>query len=160
MDATGNRRTGNRMVIRRAGADDLAEVTDLDALVTGQAKPDYWQDIFERYGTRRTHERFFLVAEAPARPGIAGMIVGEVRGWEFGSEPCGWIFVVTVDPNCRERHVGEQLFKAICDAFRRIGISKVRTMVRRQEPLHMSFFRGEGMMAGPYTQLELTLDDS
>ena len=26
--------------------------------------------------------------------GILGLIAGEVRGWEFGSQPCGWVFAV------------------------------------------------------------------
>ncbi|HHB80638.1 MAG TPA: GNAT family N-acetyltransferase, partial [Aliiroseovarius sp.] len=73
-----------RPEIRRATEDDLAAVVDLDARVTGQSKPEYWADIFERFGTRRQDERFFLVAEGDAH--IAGLIAGEVRGWEFGSE--------------------------------------------------------------------------
>lgn len=146
------------VIIRRAASGHLDQIVDLDARITGLAKPDYWADIFERYGTRRTHERFFLVAESPDEA-LVGMIAGEVRGWEFGSQPCGWVFMVSVDPEMRGRHVGERLFRAICDEFRRIGIDKVRTMVRRQDRLNMAFFRAEGMVAGPYIQLELDLDE-
>jgi hypothetical protein len=32
-------------------------------------------------------------------------------------------------------------------------------MVARQNQLHMAFFRSEGMVAGPYIQLEMDLDD-
>ncbi len=145
--------------IRRATAAHLVQATDLDTRITGQPKPEYWQDIFERYASRHVDERFFLVAETDAAPGILGMIVGEVRELEFGSEPCGWVFTVSVDPDQRQQGIGEALFRALCDEFRRIGIAKVRTMVRRQDPLHMSFFRSEGMMAGPYIQMELSLDD-
>lgn len=149
--------------ICRATAEHLRQVVDLDARITGKAKPDYWADIFERYGTRRVDERFFLVAERGDNPDaheILGLIVGEVRGWEFGSEPCGWVFAVSVDPDHRQHHIGERLFRAMCDEFRKIGIHTIRTMVRRQNPLHMSFFRGEGMVAGPYIQLEMNLDDA
>ncbi|MCV0427985.1 MAG: GNAT family N-acetyltransferase [Roseibium sp.] len=147
------------LCIQRATLDHLKHVIDLDARITGQSKPDYWQDIFERYGKRRVDQRFFLVAEAKGTDGILGLIAGEVRGWEFGSQPCGWIFAVSVDPEIRQKGIGEALFKAICDEFRQAGMSTVRTMVRRQNQLHMSFFRSEGMMAGPYTQLEMSLDD-
>lgn len=149
--------------IRRAGADDLAQVVDLDARVTGRAKPDYWQDIYERYGARRLEERFFLIADhgdEPPAHRILGLIVGEVRGWEFGSEPCGWIFAVSVDPEHRQQRIGEELFREMCNDFRDAGITKVRTMVQRQRTLEMSFFRGEGMVAGPYIQLEMNLDDA
>ncbi len=145
--------------IRRATADDLERVVELDARVTGQAKPEYWADIFERFGTRRQQERFFLVATTDDGA-IAGLIAGEVRGWEFGSEPCGWVFAVSVDPDQREQHIGERLFHEICARFRDVGISKVRNMVRRDNQLLMSFFRSEGMVAGPYIQLELNLDDA
>jgi len=144
--------------IRRATADDLQAVVQLDARVTGRAKPEYWADIFERFGTRRQDKRFFLLADGGE--GLAGLIAGEVRGWEFGSEPCGWVFAVSVDPEQRERHIGEQLFHEICARFRAAGIRKVRNMVRREDQLLMSFFRSEGMVAGPYIQLELNLDDA
>jgi ribosomal protein S18 acetylase RimI-like enzyme len=149
--------------ICRATTEHLRQVVDLDARTTGQPKPEYWADIFERYGSRRVDQRFFLVAERADQPddhAIVGMIVGEVRGWEFGSEPCGWIFAVSVDPEQRQMRIGEGLFRAMCEEFRNAGITTIRTMVRRENQLHMSFFRGEGMKAGPYIQLELTLDET
>ncbi len=148
--------------IRRVASGDLSFVMALDESVTGLAKPDYWQDIFSRYAKRRTQERFFLVAENTnqdfAAP-ILGYIVGEVRAWEFGSEPSGWVFAFSVDPDMRERGVGEQLFEAISEKFRGAGVSSMRTMVERKNQLHMAFFRSEGMAAGPYIQLEKNLDE-
>ncbi len=151
---------GGTVVIRRVRADDLAAVVALDAQVTGTAKPDYWADIFERYATRRLDERFFLIAEpGDGEDALLGFIVGEVRGWEFGSEPCGWIFAFSVDPEIRQQGVGEQLFQAIGAAFKTAGITTMRTMVARQNRLHMAFFRSEGMVAGPYIQLEMDIED-
>ncbi len=145
--------------IRRVAAEDLDRVIDLDARVTDQAKPEYWRDIFERYATRRLEERFFLVAEGSDNAQVLGYIVGEVRGWEFGSEPCGWIFAFSVEPNTRQQGIGEHLFKVISEAFKEAGISSMRTMVPRQNQLHMAFFRSEGMVAGPYIQLEMEIDN-
>lgn len=159
-DTAERARVAGGLRIVKAAPEHLGPVAALDARITGQSKPEYWLDIFERYATRHVEQRFFLVAEAaegaPAQ-GIVGLIVGEVRGWEFGSEPCGWVFAVSVDPDRREQGVGEALFRALCAELRRIGIAKLRTMVRRDNPLHMSFFRGEGMVAGPYIQLEKSL---
>ncbi|MCB1368948.1 MAG: N-acetyltransferase, partial [Rhodobacteraceae bacterium] len=62
-------------------------------------------------------------------------------------------------PGTREQGIGETLFQAISERFRAAGISTMRTMVARQNQLHMAFFRSEGMMAGPYLQLEKELDD-
>lgn len=149
--------------VRRALAADLPEVIALDEAVTGVAKAAYWQDVFERYGERRLHERFFLVAEAadeePSRR-IVGLIIGEIRAWEFGSEPCGWVFAFSVRPQMRLKGVGRSLFAAMSEAFRQAGVRTMRTMVARENTLHMTFFRSEGMMAGPYLQLEKSLDEN
>jgi GNAT superfamily N-acetyltransferase len=145
--------------IRRAQSEDIDHVIALDERITGLAKPDYWHDIFERYRRRRLEERFFLVAvsDQQSEP-ILGYVVGEIRAWEFGSTPCGWVFALSVNPDARLQHIGERLFEAISDEFRRAGVDKLRTMVARDTPLHMTFFRSEGMMAGPYIQLEKSID--
>jgi len=146
--------------IRRVKSDDVASIIALDKRITGLAKPDYWEDVFKRYGRRRSRERFFFVAEpleADATSALLGFIIGEIRAWEFGSGPCGWIFALSVEPNARLRGTGEALFNAISAQFKAAGVTKLRTMVARDYPLPMQFFRGEGMVAGPYIQLEKEL---
>jgi ribosomal protein S18 acetylase RimI-like enzyme len=143
--------------IRRVKAGDVPKIIALDARVTRLAKPDYWRDLFARYGRRRLHERFFLVAEAGKPAALVGFIIGEVRAWEFGSAPCGWVFGLSVDPDARLQGVGEAMLEAISAEFRKAGMDKMRTMVARDDLLPLRFFRGEGMMAGPYIQLEKDL---
>jgi ribosomal protein S18 acetylase RimI-like enzyme len=143
--------------IRRAQATDIAAVVALDERVTGLAKRDYWQDIFARYGHSRRDDGFFLVAESRDRDNearVLGFILGEVRAWEFGSAPCGWVIALSVEPERRLHGVGEALFEAISTEFKKTGVRKMRTMVDHDNRLHLMFFRGEGMMAGPYIQLE------
>ncbi|VAV89896.1 hypothetical protein MNBD_ALPHA08-1698 [hydrothermal vent metagenome] len=152
----------HKINIRRARESDLDHVAVLDQRVTKIAKPGYWNDIFERYAKRRVGERFFLVAEPAGKPSelaLLGYIVGEVRTWEFGSEPCGWVFAFSVEPRTRLQGIGEKLFAAISEEFKHAGITTMRTMVPRKNQLHMAFFRSEGMVAGPYIQLEKDLDD-
>lgn len=142
--------------IRPATVADVPAVIALDGEVTGLAKPEYWQDLFERYGARGRQQRFFLVAEQRAR--IEGFVIGEVRAWEFGSPPCGWVFAIQVRPKGRLKGLGTRLFNAVCDCFRRAGVEKVRTMLARDNTVVLSFFRSQGMMAGPFIQLETPLD--
>ena len=149
------------MRVRRVRAADVANVIALDAHITKLAKPDYWTDVFRRYGKQRLNERFFLVAEQradKAKPRVLGFIIGEIRAWEFGSTPCGWVFALSVEPEIRLHGIGGALFEAISGEFKKAGVGKMRTMVARDASLQMLFFRSEGMMAGPYIQLEKDLD--
>jgi GNAT superfamily N-acetyltransferase len=144
------------LAIRPAVVEDMPDVIALDAAITGLAKPDYWRDLFERYGTRRRDERFFLVA---ADDGVfIGFVIGEVRAWEFGAPPCGWLFAIELKPAARLKGAGTQLLLALCACFKRAGVDKLRTMLARDNHLMLSFFRSQGMMAGPSIQLEMPLD--
>lgn len=147
--------------VRRVKATDIRQVVALDQRITRLAKPEYWRDIFDRYGRRRLGERFFLIAEpSGARAGqrVLGFVIGEVRAWEFGSIPCGWVFAMSVDPNARLQGIGEAMLDAISKEFKNAGVDKLRTMVARDNRLHLLFFRSEGMTAGPFIQLEKDLD--
>lgn len=147
--------------VRRVQAADIPQVIALDTRVTKLAKAEYWDDVFRRYGRQRLHERFFLVAENRmnrADPHVLGFIIGEIRAWEFGSTPCGWVFALSVEPDMRLHSIGSALLKAISDEFKKAGVGKMRTMVARDGRLPLLFFRSEGMMAGPYIQLEKDLD--
>ncbi len=142
--------------VRPVEAADLGEVIAIDAEITGLEKTDYWYELFHRYGGGRTRQRLFLVAESDSV--VQGFIIGEVRDWEFGSAPCGWIFGVSVRPGARLAGVGTRMLEAICDGFRHTGVSKVRTLLARDDSLVLSFFRSQGMMAAPYIPLEMDLD--
>lgn len=146
--------------IGRVQAADMPHIVALDRRVTGIAKSAYWQDLFALYGKSRSSSRFFLVARSmqPHREPILGFIIGEVRAWEFGSAPCGWVFGLSVHPDARLAGVGSAMFDAITAEFRRAGVKKMRTMVARDDLLPLRFFRSEGMTAGPYIQLEMELD--
>ena len=144
------------IVIRAATAADVPGVIALDEEVTGLLKADYWRDMFERYGARRRESRFFLVAVTAGR--IDGFIIGEVRAWEFGSSPSGWIFAVQVRSQLRVHGLGSRLFAAVCDCFRAAGVDRVRTMVARDNTVIHSFFRSQGMTAGPFIELEMRFD--
>ena len=144
--------------VRRAEPRDVASVIALDKKITGIEKPDYWQDMFARYGASRQDERFFLIAEA--RDSLEGFIIGETRAWEFGSPPCGWVFAIQVWPGKRLKGVGALLFEVLCDCFRKAGVTTLRTMIARDNTSVLSFFRSRGLMAGPFIELEAPLRDS
>jgi L-amino acid N-acyltransferase YncA len=151
----GRTRPATKVRVRPVEAGELAQVIALDAEVTGVEKADYWYEVFHRYGSRGATQRFFLVAESAGA--VLGFVVGEVRDWEFGAAPCGWVFGINVRPDARLAGVGTKLLDAICAGFRRAGMTKVRTMLARDNNLVLSFFRSQGMMAAPFIPLEMDL---
>jgi GNAT superfamily N-acetyltransferase len=134
----------------------LPAIIALDRAVTGLAKPEYWHDMQARAGAPGGERPVFLVAHLGRR--LEGFVVGEIRAWEFGSPPCGWVFAIQVRATCRVAGVGTHLFAAIGDCFRRAGVNRIRTMAARDNTLILSFFRSQGMMAGPFVELEMSLD--
>ena len=160
-DAAGDqpaRPAGEHPSVRPARRSDVDAVTAIDAGATGLPKPAYWLELHRRQGAASAARVIFLVATRPEESErVLGFIVGEIRAWEFGSEPCGWVYALSVEPGARLHGVAEALLAEIAAQFRSAGMSKMRTMVARDNRLPMMFFRSEGMMAGPYIQLEKDL---
>ena len=151
-----SRPAGDALIVRAVQRGDLDQVIAIDATVTGLEKRKYWASVYRRYGSGERSEQQFLVALDRGR--VVGFIIGEVRDWEFGSPPCGWVFAIDVLPQARLGGIGTRLLETISAAFRRAGVRKLRTMLARDNTLILSFFRSQGLMAGPLISLEMDLD--
>ena len=144
--------------IRRATSADSAAIVALDADITGTEKTAYWTDILDRFAAPKPGiQHYFLVATA-AEGALIGFIVGEIRAWEFGSPPCGWVLALSVSPEHREQGIGTLLLDALCSELSRANVTTIRTMVLSSDKVNLSFFRGEGLAAGPYIELEKHLE--
>lgn len=145
---------GRAALIRPARAGDLPAIVALDTAVTGLAKAKYWRDQLARCARRRGAAPLLLVATSTAADAaLLGFVLGEVRAWEFGSEPCGWVYAIAVHPGARQTGLGAGLLDALALRFRDCGVGKVRTMVARDDRLLLLFFRAAGMATGPYLEL-------
>jgi GNAT superfamily N-acetyltransferase len=144
------------LIIREAEPGDLDAIIEIDKQVSGEKKSRYWRDTLELYGGHKDSD-FFLVAER--EQSVIGFILGEIRAWEFGSPSCGWVYAIGVARDSLLHGVGSKLLHALCTRFRRANVTKVRTMIARQDHELLSFFRSYGMMAGPFQQLELELNN-
>jgi GNAT superfamily N-acetyltransferase len=139
-------------------AEDFDEVVRIDALHTGAAKPDYWRTVFHSF-LEETAPRLRVGLAARHGGGLDGFLLGEVRAFEFGSEACGWVFGVGVDPTGVRAGVGTALLEEACRRFRSAGVTSVRTMVVRNDIPVLSFFRASGFVAGSFVQLEAKLEE-
>ena len=135
------------VALRPVQVSDLAAISALDARLTGSNKPDYWRDML-------APGRHFLLAETD-KGALAGFIAGEIRAWEFGQPAAGWVFAIQIDPKLRLKGVGTALFDALVVRFKAEGVTRVRTLVDRKDHLILSFFRAQGMVAGPSLQLDM-----
>jgi ribosomal protein S18 acetylase RimI-like enzyme len=135
------------VTIRDLQDGDLREIVRIDALRGGRPR------------TLAGPGGGVRLAAAGEQGGLAGYLVGEVRAFEFGSEPCGWVHSVAVDPAAARRGVATALLEEACRRFRAEGVGRVRTMVRRTDVPFLSFFRARGFVGGPFVQLERGLED-
>jgi GNAT superfamily N-acetyltransferase len=135
---------------------DVDAVSAIDERVTGIEKRDYFHSLYQRYADAVATGQHFLVATRQDE--VIGFVIGEVRDWEFGSPPCGWVFAIDVRPDDRLGGTATQLLNTICQAFRAAGVSKVRTLLARENTLILSFFRSQGMMIAPFIPLEMDLE--
>lgn len=145
--------------IRPIRPGDAAAVARIDAAHTGAAKLRFWRDVVARHARTgpRPGARVGLVATNDGADRVVGYLLGQVRAFEFGSEPCGWIFAVGVHPDHLHHGVASALFREARDRFAALGVTLLRTMVRREDVPVQTFFRNQGFAAGPYMELELSL---
>ena len=144
--------------VRDLRSEDVDRVIHIDALHTGERKLEYWHRQFANF---LEHDpaivRIGLAAELEGN--LVGYLLGEVRAFEFGSEACGWVFAVGVDPAHLREDVASQLLTVSCRRFLEAGVTKLRTMVRRNDVPVLSFFRANGFVGGSFVQLELDLGE-
>lgn len=142
-----------RPLVRR----DLADVVRIDAIHTGAEQRPYWNRLFREFlAPEPGRQRVALAAETAGE--VVGFLLADVRAFEFGSEPCGWILEVGVDPGQARQGLASSLLAEAVRRLRAAGVSTVRTMVRRNNVPVLTFFRTNGFAGGPYVQLELVDD--
>lgn len=140
--------------VTEAEAGDLAEIVALDGKVTGFTRADFWADLFHR---RKTSETLCILV-ARSGKGIIGYALGEVRSWPVRAPACGWLYAIGVDKQHRLHKAASALLIELIARFKASGVGAIRTMIDVDDHLLMSFLRSFGMTAGPFVELELTLN--
>ena len=141
------------LTLRSLRSDDWSAVVGLDALLTGTKKDQYWKHVLESY----LRGEGCIGLGAMVRDELEGYLFGELRAFEFGSERCGWVFALGVQPGVTRQGVASALLAEAGRRFRALGVSKVRTMVSRTDVPFLALFRSQGFVGGPFVQLELDI---
>ena len=137
--------------VRPMTAADLPVVASIFASHRGESPQEGWSEHLDEM----IASGVALVAEADEE--VVGYITAAVRGWEFGTSPAGWILGIGVDAEQEGQGVASALLQGAAARLRELGVSTLRTMVRRNDVPILRLFRSAGFVAGPYTELERNL---
>ncbi len=133
---------------------DIEAVTRIDERITKHYRPEVWEQRVAYYIRRDPDSS--QVAEVGGQ--VAGFMMGEVRGGEFGlDEPTGWIEFFGVDPETRGRALGRRLIDALLAHFRSRGAHIARTMVATRDAEIAGFLKAMEFTPAPLTALEKRL---
>lgn len=145
--------------VRPMVAADLPSVAAIYLALVGRRPPDDWNEGLSRLLATGARSGAALVAALPGGE-VVGYAVGEVRSWEFGSPPAGWITGLGVARAHQHGGVARRLLSGVVDALRAAGVASVRTMAKRDDVAVLRLFRSGGFSAGPYVELELGKEPS
>lgn len=144
-----------QLTVRPLRPSDWEAVVELDDLLTGKRKGAYWSEVLQRF----LPDEECIGLAVVGKDELEGYLFGEVRAFEFGSEPCGWIFALGVRPDTTRQGRASALLNEARERFRALGVGSLRTMALRTDVPFLSLFRRHGFVGGPFVQLELDIPE-
>ncbi len=84
---------------------------------------------------------------------MAGFLVGDIRGAEYGTEVGGWIDMMGVMPRYQSKGIGRMLVEAFCDECQNRGV-KVRVVVVGDDKRLVKFWTSVGFQKGSLVSYE------
>ena len=140
------------LIIRPLKKGDLETLVEIDEKVLGENRRDYWERKLESLNDKSS--QVSMVGEIGGK--VAGFILGEVSGWEFGvPENVGWIDTIGVDPAYQMEGVATRLAKELINNLRAVGVKTVYTLVNWNDWDLLQFFHAMGFTRGDLINLEL-----
>jgi ribosomal protein S18 acetylase RimI-like enzyme len=132
--------------VRNLEQSDLQAIVDMEARVTGVARPEYWEKRIEISEAIRPHWAS-LVAEVGNR--VAGFLLGRAGELEFGLPgSVAWIEIIGVHPAYRRRGVAQEMVEQFIASAEDHGIKTVFTLVDPGKEEMQHFFNRLGFIQG------------
>lgn len=146
--------TSKMPVIRPRTGADLDRIVEIDTLVLGKSRPEYWEMKLELAEKRLPIAS--LMAEMDGK--VVGFIMGDASGWEYGvPEHEGWIDTIGVDPAYQRRGVAGELLNEMVWHLKKVGGDTAYTLVNWREGGLLRLFEAVGFSKGEMINLELKL---
>lgn len=143
--------TAAEVTIRKMTGDDVRHIVDIDRRITGKDRAASWPQTVSRY-LEMYYPPLCQVAEVGGQ--VVGFVLGDVRGWEYGMPPGGWIDIMGVDPRFHRRGIGLKLIQAFVQECRRLNM-KTHIAVRRQDEWLQKFILASGFQPGQLIEFEM-----
>ena len=140
--------------IRLLKREDLGAIVEIDEKVLGERRKDYWERKLETRNSKASQAS--LVAEVDGE--VAGFILGDVSGWEFGvPDTIGWIDTIGVDPTFQKQGLATALARELDKNLRTLGVKTIYTLVSWKDWDLLQFFHAMGFTRGDMINLELKI---
>ena len=133
--------TQSEVTLRKMTGDDVRYIVDIDRRITGTDRATSWPQTVSRY-LEMYYPPLCQVAETEGQ--VVGFILGDVRGWEYGMPPGGWIDIMGIDPRFHRRGIGIKLIQAFVQAAK-LQNMKTHIAIRRQDDDLQKFIRAAGI---------------
>lgn len=76
---------------------------------------------------------------------LVGFVLADIRPWEFGRRAhVGWIIALGVDPKAQGHGIGKLLGERVLEQFKRLGVSRVQTLVEPETSSLEPYFKSLG----------------
>jgi ribosomal protein S18 acetylase RimI-like enzyme len=136
----------NKIYVRSLETRDLPAIIDMEARVTGVARPEYWEKRLEISEAIRPHWAS-LVAEYDNR--VAGFLLGRAGELEFGLPgTVAWIEMIGVHPGYRRHGIAQELMEQFAASAEDHGIKTMFTLVDSNKTEIQHFFDRLGFIHG------------
>jgi len=142
------------MKIRSLKKEDLETIIEIDEKVLGENRRDYWERKLALMNEKSS--QVSLVAEVGGE--VAGFILGDVSGWEFGvPDTIGWIDTIGVDPVYQKKGLATALAHELIKKLKAMGVRTIYTLVSWDDWDLLQFFHAIGFTRGDMINLELKI---
>ena len=143
------------VLVRNLRESDLNAIVGIDALSVGRRREQFLRTKLDQAFTD-TGIAVSLAAEVDDH--VVGFLLAKVYYGEFGVvEPAAVLDVVGVHPDYRGRHVAAALLDQLRTNLLGLGIPRLQTEVRWDNPDLVTFFQHEGFTIAPRMCLDLDL---
>ncbi len=132
---------------------DLDAVTEIDYVLLGRKRREYWERRLENTETSGVPS---LAAAIGGK--VIGFILGGTSGWEYGiPENIGWVDTLGVNKEFQEKGIATLLFKKMLSLFKEVGVDTVYVFVNWKNKGLLQFFSKMGFKPGDMINLELKI---